>query len=169
MKHAGEWLLDRNVDTVYVGDLTDVLDTHWSATVNEKTHAFWSHGELTDRIRLTLGDVGITVTEVDEYDTSSQCPACASETVRREGDSFWCANCGLEAHSDIVGAWNILQSEGGPMARPAALSADRDRDAPTDGAYWQWNDHDWIPAEFGEQSRSLDQPSVSEPASSQPG
>jgi len=40
VKHAAEWLLERNVDTVYVGDLTDVLDTHWSAEVNEKTHAF---------------------------------------------------------------------------------------------------------------------------------
>ena len=169
VKHAAEWLLARNVDTVYVGDLTDVLDTHWSAEVNEKTHAFWSHGEVTDRIKLTLGDVGITVTEVDEYDTSSECPECGSDTVIRDGDSFRCRECELDAHSDIVGAWNMLQSEVGPMARPAALSAERDRDAPTDGAYWQWNDHDWTPAEFGEQSWSRDQPSVSEPASSQPG
>nr|WP_246975344.1 transposase [Natribaculum luteum] len=28
VKHAADWLLERNVDTVYVGDLTDVLDTH---------------------------------------------------------------------------------------------------------------------------------------------
>jgi len=169
VKHAAEWLFKRNVDTVYVGDLTDVLDTHWSAEVNEKTHAFWSHGELTDRITLTLGDVGITVTEVGEYDTSSECPACGSDTVMREGDSFRCHGCGLDAHSDIVGAWNMLQSEVGPMARPAALSAERGRDVPSEGAYWQWNDHDWIPGSFGEQSRSPDQPSISKPASSQPG
>ena len=86
MKHAAEWLLARNVDTVYVGNLTDVLDTHWSATVNEKTHAFWSHGELTDRITLTLGDIGITVTEIPEYETSSQCPGCGSDCVTRTGD-----------------------------------------------------------------------------------
>jgi putative transposase len=169
VKHAAEWLLARNVDTVYVGNLTDVLDTHWSATVNEKTHAFWSHGELTDRITLTLGDIGITVTEIPEYETSSQCPACGSDAVTRTGDSVRCEDCELDAHSDVAGAWNMLQSEVGPMARPAALSADRDRDVPTDGAYWQWNDHDWIPAECGEQSRSPDQPSVSKPASSQPG
>ncbi|AKH96528.1 IS1341-type transposase [Halanaeroarchaeum sulfurireducens] len=41
--------------------------------------------------------------------------------------------------------------------------------SPTDGAYWQWNDHEWTPAVFGEHSWSPDQPSVSEPASSQPG
>ena len=169
MKHAAEWLLARNVDTVYVGNLTDVLDTHWSATVNEKTHAFWSHGELTDRITLTLGDIGITVTEIPEYETSSQCPACGSDAVTRTGDSVRCEDCKLDAHSDVAGAWNMLQSEVGPMARPAALSADRGRDAPTDGAYWQWNDHDWTPAEFGEQSRLPDQPSISKPARSQPG
>ena len=169
VKHAAEWLLEWNVDTVYVGDLTDVLETHWNADVNEKTHAFWSHRQLLDRIELTLGDVGIAVQEVSEADSSSECPECGSSDVTRDGDSFRCHDCELDAHSDVVGAWNILQSEVGPMARPAALSAERGRDAPTDGAYWQWNDHDWIPAEFGEQSWSLDQPSISEPASSQPG
>jgi putative transposase len=55
VKHAADWLPERNVDTVYVGDLTDVLDTHWSAAVNEKTHAFWSYRQLIDRLELTLG------------------------------------------------------------------------------------------------------------------
>ncbi|QSG16394.1 transposase [Halapricum desulfuricans] len=169
VKHAAEWLLERNVGTVYVGDLTGVLETHWSATVNEKTHAFWSHRQLVARITLTLGAVGITVMETDEYDSSSECPECGSDDVVRDGDEFQCQGCGLNAHSDVAGAWNMLQSEVGPMARPAALSAERGRDAPTDGAYWQWNDHNWTPADCGEQSWSLDQPSLSEPASSQPG
>jgi len=166
VKHAAEWLLERNVATVYVGDLTDVLETHWSAEVNEKTHAFWSHRQLVTRIKLTFGDVGITVTETGEYDSSSECPACTSDRVTRAGDSFRCDGCDLAAHADVAGAWNILQSEVGPMARPAALSAERDRDAPTDGAYWQWNDHNWIPADYRKQLWSPDQPSVSKPARS---
>ncbi|WP_394739459.1 RNA-guided endonuclease TnpB family protein [Natronococcus roseus] len=169
MKHAADWLLERNVDTVYVGDLTDVLDTHWSATVNEKTHAFWSHRQLVDRVELTLGDVGITVEQVSESGSSSECPECGSEDISREGDWFQCHECELDAHSDVAGAWNLLQNEVGPMARPAALSAGRDRDAPTDGAYWEWNGHDWTPAVFGKQSSPIDQTSVGEPASSQPG
>jgi putative transposase len=169
VKHVAEWLLNRNVDTVYVGDLTDVLDTHWSAEVNEKTHAFWSHRQLLERIELTLSDVGICVEDVSEADSSSECPDCGSSNVTRNGDAFRCHDCELDAHSDVAGAWNLLQDEVGPMARPAALSAERDRDALREGAYWQWNEHDWIPAEFGEQSRSLDQPRLSEPASSQPG
>ena len=169
MKHATEWLLDRNVDTVYVGDLSGVLSTHWSSTVNEKTHAFWSHGQLTDRLALTLGDVGITVEEMSEADSSSECPQCGSENVHRDSDAFRCHDCELDAHSDVAGAWNLLQYAVGPMARPAALSAERDRDAPTEGAYWQWNEHDWTPAGFGEQSWSAHQTSVSKPVSSQPG
>ena len=169
VKHAADWLLEHNVDTVYVGDLTDVLETHWSTDVNTKTHNFWSHRQLVDRITLTLSDVGIAVVEVTEADSSSTCPECGSSDVTRTGDSFRCHDCRLDAHSDVAGAWNILQSEVGPMARPAALSAERGRDAPSDGAYWQWNEHDWTPADFGELSRSLDQPSLSKPASSQPG
>jgi len=169
VKHVGEWLLKRNVDTVYVGDLTNVLETHWCNDVNEKTHAFWSHRQLVERIKLTLGDVGITVTETSEYGSSSECPACGSDAVTRSGDSFRCEACDLEAHADVAGAWNLLQSEDGPMARPAALSVERGRDAPHEGAYWQWNDHEWTPDDFGDHSWSPDQPSVSEPASSQPG
>ncbi len=128
-----------------------------------------SHRQLVDRLELTLGDVGITVERVNEFDSSSTCPECESEDVLRDGDSFRCHECELDAHSDIAGAWNLLQDEVGPMARPAALSAERDRDAPTDGAYWEWNGHDWTPRSFGEQSSLLDQTSISEPASSQPG
>ena len=122
-----------------------------------------------DRVELTLGDVGGDVAEVTEADSSRECPECGSGDMTRMGDWFRCRDCELAAHSDVTGAWNILRQEVGPMAQPAALSAERDRDAPTDGAYWQWNEHDWIPADFGEQSRSLDQPSLSEPVSSQPG
>ena len=169
VKHATEWLLERNIDTVYVGELTNVLDTHWSADVNEKNYAFWSHRQLLERVELTLDDVGIAVEEVSEADSSSECPKCGSNDVTRTGDSFRCHECELEDHSDVAGAWNIMQSEVGSMARPAALCVERNRDAPSNGAYWKLNEHDWIPAEFGEQSRSFDQPSVSEPASSQPG
>jgi putative transposase len=169
VKHAAEWLLERNVDTVYVGDLTDVLDTHWSAEVNKKTHAFWSHRQLIDRLGLKLGDVGITVEQVNEFDSSSECSECESENVTCDGDSFRCHECEIDAHSDVAGAWNLLQNEVRPMARPAALSAKRDRDAPESGAYWEWDGHDWTPASFGEQSCPFDQTSVGKPASSQPG
>ncbi|MFC7208992.1 transposase [Natronoarchaeum sp. GCM10025321] len=143
VKHAADWLLECNVGTVYVGDLTDVLDAHWSATVNEKTHAFWSHRQLVERLYLTLGDVGISIEQMSEADSSSECPKRGSQHTSRNVDSFRCHDCKFDAHSDIAGAWNLLQTTVGPMARPAALSAERDRDAPTDGTYWEWNGDDW--------------------------
>ena len=172
VKHAAEWLLEQNVDSVYVGDLSDVLESHWSATVNEKTHSFWSHGQLTDRLKLTLGDVGISVTEMSEEGSSSECPECNSRHIYRDGDEFRCTNCGLEAHSEIVGAWNLLQQEVGPMARPAGLGAERRRDVSQsssgEGAYWEWNEHDWILDDCEELSDSRDQTRISKPVSSQP-
>lgn len=61
---AADWLLERNVDAVYVDDLIDVLETHWSANVTEKTHAFWSHRQFLERLQHELGDGGVTVTEI---------------------------------------------------------------------------------------------------------
>ena len=170
VKQAAEWLLERNVETVYVGELTDVLERHWSSEVNEKTHSFWSHRQLLDRLELTFGDVGMSVEAVSEVDSSSRCPACGSEEITRLGDAFRCHECCLDAHSDVVGAWNMLQAEEGPMARPAGLSAGRDRHGPIDGTYWQWDDHEWTPCSASRTTPwSRDQPSISEPASSQPG
>ena len=120
-------------------------------------------------MKLTFGDgdVGITVTveERSEADSSSECPECESENVRRDGDGFRCHECELDAHADVAGAWNMLQSERGPMARPAALFAGRNRDA--HGAYWEWDEHEWILSRF--EACSLDQMSISKPASSQLG
>jgi Transposase and inactivated derivatives len=78
-----------------------VLELHWSATVNEKTHSFWSHGRLTDRLKLTLGDMGISVAEMSEAGSSSECPECDSKYVQWDGDEFRCNVCGSQAHSDV--------------------------------------------------------------------
>jgi len=40
VRDLAERLYDEGVATVYVGDLTDVLEAHWSVRVNEKTHNF---------------------------------------------------------------------------------------------------------------------------------
>jgi putative transposase len=166
-----------------VGDLSDVLEAHWSSRVNEKTHSFWSHGQLTDRVELTMGDVGINVVEISERDSSSKCPECGSENVHRNSDEFGCRDCSLEAHSDVAGAWNMLQDKEGSMARPAVLRAERRRNASqtatgsSEGAYWEWDEHNWILRSFEERLGSTfavrnnnnNQTSISEPASSQLG
>lgn len=155
VKHAARWLRTHNVGNVYVGDLSDVLSTHWSATVNQKTHNYWSHGQLTDRLEDTFALVDISVVEVGEEDSSSTCPYCESGEVTRSADEFSCSECGLESHSDVVGAALILADNEDvsiaewfrPMARPAARTAKgtRDGDFAFEVTYFQWDDHEWTP------------------------
>ncbi|MFC6723421.1 transposase [Halobium palmae] len=162
VKHAARWLLTQGVETVFVGDVSDVLSTHWQAGTNQKTHNFWSHGQLTDRLEETFVVSGLDLEEVDEYDTSSMCPHCESENVTRHGDEFSCNECGVEAHSDVVGASLILaenadvgvsewfgpNTERGSMARPAPRKTGslRDGDFSFEVTYLQWDDHEWTAA-----------------------
>jgi len=180
IKHAANWLLERNVDTVYVGELTGVLSTHWSARVNEKTHAFWSHRQLTEQLEHTFDLAGIDVVFVSEHDTSSTCPHCDSTAIDRDGDSFTCTDCGIRVHSDVAGAANILENETSvdvdveqffrPMARPTGPLLERDgraHEPDTDTtvsvsvAHLEWNDHEWTPRVEGTLG-SFDQRGLSE-------
>ena len=111
LKDAAEWLLSHGVTDVLVGDLSGVLSAHWCAEVNEKTHNFWSHGQLTDQLENTFGLAGFGVEFVSEFDTSSKCPHCDSQSVSRDGDALSCGDCGVLTHSDVAGAGNILSNE----------------------------------------------------------
>lgn len=155
VKQAADWLLDNGVTSVYVGNLKDVLSTHWKADVNEKTHAFWSHGQLRKRIDHTFELAGIDVDYVNEYNTSSECPHCGSESVERDGDALACLDCDVLVHSDVAGAGNILANETTvdtsiffrPMARPAGPHPGRAGRVTL--THFEWNDHEWIPRSEG--------------------
>ncbi|WP_187433028.1 transposase [Natronococcus pandeyae] len=163
VRHLVEWLDERGVEEVIVGDLTDVLSTHWSVTVNTKTHAFWSHGVLCKRLSDVFEEVdGMRLREESEAGSSSTCPCCGAtgEAVDRDGDDIRCLDCEFDGHADVVGAVNLLveQSQAsfadvfGPMARPTARGAERTRgDDPNLGVtHLQWNDHSWTPVGSGE-------------------
>ncbi len=182
IKSAMQWLRSEGVDTVYVGDLSDVLDTHWCAEVNTKTHNYWSHGQVTEKLDETGTLAGVNVEEVSEAGTSSQCPCCGSDDVCRDGDELSCRECSVESHADIVGAALILEGEADvavsewfesesvrPMARPAPRRAERCRDGDQyTVTYLQWDDHEWTPllSESVGTLGSFDQRGVSKPASS---
>lgn len=185
IKRAAAWLVTHGVTRAFVGDLSDVLDTHWSAVVNQKTHNFWSHGQLTDQLECTSEIAGIALEEVSEAGSSSTCPHCDSGNVTRHGDEFSCSDCLLESHSDVVGAALILAENTvvsvsewfRPMARPAARNAGSVRDGNDDDdnatesfrvTYFQWNDHEWTPTvnETVGTLGSFDQRSVSKPSRS---
>jgi putative transposase len=127
-----ERLYAEGVATVYVGDLTDVLSTHWSAEVNEKTHQFWAFRAFIDRLLDTAEEYGITVEVKSEADTTRTCPACGEQDdTDRDGDLFRCP-CGHEAHADLCASRTFLEQQAGEevgsMARPVRL---------------KWDDHNW--------------------------
>ena len=130
VRDLAERLYDEGVSTLYVGDIKDVLSTHWSPPVNEKTHNFWAYRRFINRLESVCEEYGITVEEESEAWTSQECPECGEreETIRHE-DSLTCP-CGFEGHADLVASESFLrqQTEVGPMARPV---------------YLKWNNHSW--------------------------
>lgn len=158
---VAEWLHDAGVEYVIVGDLTNVLSTHWSTRVNEKTHNFWSHGVLTDRIEHTFEEVGLEWSEESEAGSSSTCPACSSEHVERDGDLLDCLDCGYRGHSDVVGAVNLLvehtdvsSDDVGLMAQPAGHDAGRSWRGDVQVTHLKWDDHAWTPTHASEREHA---------------
>jgi len=154
---VAEWLDDAEVEHVVVGDLTNVLSTYWNARINEKNHAFWSHGALVERIEDTCEEVGLEWSEDPETGSSSTCPACGSENVERGGDAFNCLECEYRGHADVVGATNLLVEqtavsgdEFGLMAQPAGHDAGRSWRGDIEVTHLKWDDHAWRPTRTGE-------------------
>lgn len=183
VKRAAKWLAERGISRVFVGDLSDVLDTNWSSVMNQKTHNFWSHGQLTARLEDTFAVFGINLDAVPENGTSSTCPHCDSDIVVRHGDTLTCPTCLVDTHADIAGAalilagnseievsdWFVPRLAGWPMARPAPPSAGRGGDGHRfTVTYLQWDDHEWRPISTVETGTlgSFDQRGVSQPVSS---
>lgn len=129
-----ERLVAETVGAVYVGKLTGVLATHWTAVVNEKTHLFWAYRRFIDRLESVAAEYGIDVVERSEALTTQTCPRCANhEATTRSGDWLHCASCGLEGHADVCASENFLGEQidehiSRPMARPVRLT---------------WNNHSW--------------------------
>ena len=126
-----ERLHGEGVSTVYVGALTDVLDTHWSVRANEKTHNFWAFRAFINRLACTAEEYGISVEIRSEAWTSQACPQCGStEDTTRHRDTLTCP-CGFEGHADLTASETFLRRQTTgvrPMARPVRL---------------KWDDHDW--------------------------
>ncbi len=127
-----ERLYDEGVSTVYVGALTDVLDTHWSVETNAKTHNFWAFRAFVNRLTCTAEEYGITVEVRSEAWTTQTCPNCGSTgDTTRHRDTLTCP-CGFEGHADLVASETFLRRQTTvtrSMARPVCL---------------KWDNHDWL-------------------------
>jgi putative transposase len=127
-----ERLYAEGVDTVYIGGLADVLDTHWSVETNAKTHNFWAFKQFTERLVCTAEEYGISVEIRSEAWTSQECPQCGStDRTTRHQDTLTCP-CGFEGHADLTASETFLkrhtQKAVRPMARPVRF---------------EWDDHNW--------------------------
>ncbi|WP_207591499.1 RNA-guided endonuclease TnpB family protein [Halomontanus rarus] len=127
-----ERLYEDGVDTVYIGGLTDVLDTHWSVETNAKTHNFWAFKKFTERLTCTAEEYSISVTVRSEAWTSQECPQCGStDRTTRHQETLSCP-CGFEGHADLTASETFLERQleqaVRPMARPVRF---------------EWDDHEW--------------------------
>jgi len=144
-------LHEEGVSTVYVGDLTDVLETHWSVRVNQKTHNFWAFRAFIDRCACTAEEFGITVEVRTEAWTSQTCPQCGStEDTTRHQDTLTCT-CGFEGHADLTASETFLKrhqkSESYEWRTRREASRQRhETDVPRPMARpvrFEWDDHQW--------------------------
>ncbi|MBB6645734.1 RNA-guided endonuclease InsQ/TnpB family protein [Halobellus ruber] len=127
-----ERLHDEGIATVYIGDLTGVMEPQPSPEINEKLNHFWAVTQFIDQLRSVCGEYGIQVQEKSETWTSQACPDCGeqAETVRHR-ETLACS-CGLDGHADLTAAetllrWNTDQQVR-PMARPVRF---------------QWDNYEW--------------------------
>jgi len=127
-----ERLYAEGVDTVYIGGLTDVLDTHWSVETNAKTHNFWAFKKFTERLACTAEEYGISVEVRSEAWTSQECPQCGStDRTTRHQDTLTCP-CGFEGHADLTASETFLERHAEQAVRPMARPV-----------RFEWDDHTW--------------------------
>ncbi|ERJ07026.1 Neutral proteinase [Halorhabdus tiamatea SARL4B] len=154
-----ERLYAEGVDTVHIGGLTDVLETHWSVETNAKTHNFWAFKQFTDtagcnrlkefatpvwrislrtysrqyeRLACTAEEYGISMEVRSEAWTSQECPQCGStDRTTRHQDTLTCP-CGFEEHANLTASERFLERQTEEAVRPMARPV-----------WFEWDDHDW--------------------------
>ena len=132
-----ERLYDEGVDTVYIGGLTDLLETHWSVETNAKTHNFWAFKQFTERLATTAEEYGISVEVRSEAWTSQECPQCGSmDQTHRHQDTLMC-QCGFEGHADLTASLTFLTRQTAQAVRPMARPV-----------RFQWDDHSWSESSY---------------------
>jgi len=146
-----ERLYAEGVDTVYIGGLTDVLETHWSVETNAKTHNFWSFKQFTERLACTAEEYGISIEVRSEAWTSQECPQCGgADRTTRHQDTLTCP-CGFEGHADLTASETFLRRHQNLESSDWRTRREASRQRHTEQAVrpmarpvrFQWDDHDW--------------------------
>lgn len=127
-----ERLYTEGIDTVYVGDLTDVLESHWSVETNAKIHNFWAFRKFVERLSQTAEEYGIDIEARLESYTTQKCPDCGSTCrTTRHKDTLTCS-CGFEGHVDLTASKTFLEQQINDSVRLMAQPV-----------RFEWDDHKW--------------------------
>ncbi|WP_152423329.1 zinc ribbon domain-containing protein [Haloterrigena salina] len=110
VRNLVEQFVEEGIGTVYVGEFADVLSTHWSCRVNEKTHNFWAYRRFSNRLKSVCEEYGSDVTETSEAWTSQECPECGSRDKTVRHDTLTCP-CGFEGHADLTASRTFLERQ----------------------------------------------------------
>ena len=127
-----ERLYTESVETVYVGDLTNVLESHWSVEINAKIHNIWAFRKFVERLTKTAEEYGIDIEVRLESYTSQKCPDCGSTCrTTRHKDTLTCS-CGFEGHADLTASKTFLEQQINDSVRLMAQPVQ-----------FEWDDHIW--------------------------
>jgi putative transposase len=146
-----ERLYAEGVDTMYIGGLTDVLETHWSVETNAKTHNFWAFKQFTERLACTAEEYGISVEVRSEAWTSQECPQCGStDRTTRHRDTLTC-QCGFEGHADLTASETFLRRHQNSESSDWRTRREASRQRHTNNAVrpmarpvrFEWDNHQW--------------------------
>jgi len=81
--------------------------THYRKSATDPIHD-WPYAQLQTKIAYKAREAGIPVESVDPSYTSETCRRCGTRGgAIRDGDKFWCNDCGYEVHADVNGAINV--------------------------------------------------------------
>ncbi|OAT79480.1 transposase [Desulfotomaculum copahuensis] len=107
--NTARWCLQRNVNTVYIGNPEGVRKKDCGRKHNQRMGQ-WAFGKLRGLLEYKLKRHGIELIPVDECGTSGTCPVCG-EYTKQTGRVYRCGNasCGFTGiHRDVLGASGIL-------------------------------------------------------------
>jgi len=124
---AISFCLDHNVIDIAVGYLNGIAQNtkgRLSRKIRQKISQ-WEYYKQKQYLIDKGAKVGIKVIDVSEAYTSKTCPYCGAINPTNDRNYF-CSNCNLKCHRDVIGACNILS-----MAYYGALVSDRMFRSPT--------------------------------------
>jgi len=144
IKWIVEYAQQMGISKIVIGNLKGIRsNNHRNNKVNSMIHNFWSFAWIVRRLREKAEEYGIKVEEVSERRTSSLCPFCGSEGVRKYRGLFICRNCEKAINADVVGVLNIARKN--KTIIPSPSWRDRDNGLVAQPSLLRWDGMWWEP------------------------